>query len=386
LYYITAKGSLGENIFIDEKDYKMYLELLKKYKEQYGFKLFSFALMPNQLSLLIELKEGETVSMVMHDINSSYTKYYNGRYSREGHLFRERFKSVVVEKDAYLLNLINYIHLRPVKLGLAKDTLEYSFTSNLSYLYNIPDLNPTEQENLSKTIVVDLSAEVREVCDLVAKLFPEKKNYADFISGVTKEEMDELSKKLSRGGILGSRKFEDYIQEEVDKKEVVVPEKRNSINVAISLSIVILFAGTVVGVIYLQKPKVEKVIVKEKIVKEPVEKVLAKLDGTQWIVELVTGEGIDSTYPHFDKLIFSQGTVVSNYFLSKGFVASNYSLSIKDDKTITWETMQRNEAGEIVFWRGEEKEGNMKGTFSRRYLNGTTDALTFTSPGYYKIK
>jgi len=198
--------------------------------------------------------------------------------------------------------------------------------------------------------------------------------------------MDELSKKLSRGGILGSRKFEDYIQEEVDKKEVVVPEKRNSINVAISLSIVILFAGTVVGVIYLQKPKVEKVIVKEKIVKEPVEKVLAKLDGTQWIVELVTGEGIDSTYPHFDKLIFSQGTVVSNYFLSKGFVASNYSLSIKDDKTITWETMQRNEAGEIVFWRGEEKEGNMKGTFSRRYLNGTTDALTFTSPGYYKIK
>ncbi|MBU1124892.1 MAG: transposase, partial [Candidatus Omnitrophica bacterium] len=118
LYYITANGNLGENIFLDEKDYAMYAELLKKYKEQYGFRLFSFCLIPGTLSLLFELKgEEDSVSMVMHDINSSYTRYFNGRYNRRGHLFRERFKSVIVEKGPYLAKVLRYIHQRPRILG-----------------------------------------------------------------------------------------------------------------------------------------------------------------------------------------------------------------------------------------------------------------------------
>ena len=64
----------------------MYLDLIKKYKDQYGFKIFSYILMPNQLSLLLELKEETTISVIMHDLTSSYTKYYNSRYNRKGHL------------------------------------------------------------------------------------------------------------------------------------------------------------------------------------------------------------------------------------------------------------------------------------------------------------
>ena len=91
LYYVTSMGNHGENIFRDKEDYMTYLELLKKYKEQDGYKLFSFVLMPQQLNLLIEATEQATISTIMHDIASSYTKYFNNRYQRKGHLFQERF-------------------------------------------------------------------------------------------------------------------------------------------------------------------------------------------------------------------------------------------------------------------------------------------------------
>ena len=74
LYYVTLRSNPQEDIFRNEGDFKMYLEILRKYREKYGFKLFAFNLMPKQLGLLMELKEGSTISMIMHDINSSYTK------------------------------------------------------------------------------------------------------------------------------------------------------------------------------------------------------------------------------------------------------------------------------------------------------------------------
>ena len=181
LYYITAKGNLGESIFLDEGDYKMYLELLKKYKQQYGFKLFSFEPMPGSLNLLLELKEGETISMVMHDINSSYTKYFNGRYARKGHAFRERFKPVVVEKETYLLSLVNYIHQVPVRSGLARDPREYVFSTCLLYTGHN---DPSRQEMLRKTaegLIVDVSAEIAETMDFMSRLMPERQGFVDFM-------------------------------------------------------------------------------------------------------------------------------------------------------------------------------------------------------------
>src|SRR5690348_9657940 len=110
IYYVTSKGSENQLVFKDKADQKMYTELLAKYKTLHGFKLYAYSLMPERLSLLIEPGSDSTISEVMHSLNSFYTKYFNSRYDRRGPLFESRFKSVFVEKAAYLVPLTRYIH------------------------------------------------------------------------------------------------------------------------------------------------------------------------------------------------------------------------------------------------------------------------------------
>jgi len=393
LYYVTQQGNLGENIFKDGGDYKMYLELLKKYKQQYGFKLFSFALMPQQLNLLIELKDGTTISMIMHDITSSYTKYFNSRYERKGHLFRERFKSVIVEKEPYLLNLIRYIHLRPIKLGLSQEPTEYTFSSNLLYLYN-----SGSQEEKARNLrnMLNLDNEIQEVLDLVGKAFPEKKTYADFMAAVTEEEMQQLGEKLHRTSLLGSEEFMESVKAQMESRKSEAPQEKTQAIPAILFSAVILLAGVVVGVIYVQKniASKEKEIYraqKEKNIgapgkkEEKAESLLADLNGTSWAVK-INPSGAGKSEAYLDELKFMDGKVSSKALLSQGFSSTNYTLTVMKDGTLTWETMQRNPGGDVIFWRGEEKEGKMGGVLSKHPAAGKAQDFSFTSTGYRRGK
>ena len=127
IYYVTSRGDNNCEIFTDAADYSMYLELLKKYQGQYGFQLYVYCLLPNHLHLLIELKTGLTISEIMHDLSSNYTKYFNAKHDRKGHLFQERYKMVLAEKEKYLAPIAEYIYQNPVKLGLAKTAEEYLY-------------------------------------------------------------------------------------------------------------------------------------------------------------------------------------------------------------------------------------------------------------------
>jgi len=363
----------------------MYLEILKKYKEKYGFKLFAFALLPDQLNLLIELKEGSTISMVMHDINSSYTKYFSGRYIRKGHLFRERFKSVVIEKEPYLLNLVRYIHLRPVRLGLVSDLKDYTFSSNLLYTSRFNPSGAGSALNLQN--ILDLNSEMQEVMELAAKVFPEKKEYTDFMAAATEEEIELLGEKLEAGGFLGSPEFMESLKAQIEKKSQEQSLKdKFKLQPAVVFSLVILLSGTVVGAIYFAK---KSAALKDKAAQEAKEKEfrprlpLVTLDGTEWVIEFKPQGNITSTFPHFDRINFKGGALTSNYLSSAGFSNSNYALTIKEDGLLVWETMQRDKKGEMVFWHGEAtKHAEMSGAFSRQFKNGTIEEFSFNSVGF----
>jgi REP element-mobilizing transposase RayT len=378
----------------------MYFELLKKYRQQYGFKLFSFALMPNQLNLLMELKEGTTISVVMHNLNSSYTKYFNGRYQRKGHVFRERFKSVVVEKGPYLLDLIHYIHTNPARYGFVAEGAEYTFSSYLSYLYNAK--SPDETYETVRQIL-SLDQEVREIVEFIQRLLPEKKGYADFAAGVSQDELAQLSQKLRRTGLLGSKEFVESVLAQMKAKQSQEAERGRFRKPAIILSLAIIVAGVVVAGIYIQKniESKEKELVREISEKEQEmyeqlrreyasKTTLAKLDGTEWAIEVKPmaapkGKASASAIA-LDKLQFTGGKVASRGLVSEGFSETNYTLTVGRDGTLVWETMQQNVSGDVVFWRGEEKEGMMTGTVSRRSAGGNPQDFAFTSIGYSKTK
>lgn len=201
LYYVTSRGDHNEDIFRDEQDYQMYLELLKKYKEQYGFKLFAFVLLPNHLHLLIELKVGITISDIMHDLNSNYTKYFNGKYDLKGHLFQERYKLVLLEKESYLLAVSAYIYLNPLKLGLTRELSEYP---NSSYLYYI-----------GKGKELDLGQEIKAIQERLGTT-----SFEEFLKSVSKEEMERLGRDLSKNPLLGRSEFVETVKQKTETEKL----------------------------------------------------------------------------------------------------------------------------------------------------------------------
>jgi len=198
LYYVTGRGDNNENIFKDSPDYKAYLDLLDKYRGLFGFKLFAFVLMPNHLHLLIELPKNATVSQIMHNLHSNYTKYFNKRHQQKGHLFQERYKLALLEKEPYLLDMSAYIHLNPKALGLAEDLESYPYSSYPFYLGRRGGLP-------------DLTGEVKEVLGYL-----KGKEYANFAKDFYRDKSRAMSEELSRKVILGSEGFIEKVKSEVE--------------------------------------------------------------------------------------------------------------------------------------------------------------------------
>lgn len=131
LYHVIARGNNKENIFHEKKDKQKYLDLLKKYLDKYHFLLYAYVLMDNHLHLLIEVQD-TTLSKIMQGLQLSYTQYFNVKYGRVGHVFQQRYKAFLCNKDEYLFTLIKYIHFNPVKAGFS-ESLDYEWSSHKEY-------------------------------------------------------------------------------------------------------------------------------------------------------------------------------------------------------------------------------------------------------------
>lgn len=94
--------------------------------------------MRNHVHLLLEVSE-TPLSRVMQVLQFRYTRYFNRRYGKVGHLFQGRYKAILCDRDAYLLELIRYIHLNPVRSRAVKDLERYRWTSHVNYLGSVRD-------------------------------------------------------------------------------------------------------------------------------------------------------------------------------------------------------------------------------------------------------
>ena len=133
VYHVIVRGNNREDIFNKSEEKRRYLKTIEKYKKKYPFTIYAYVIMPNHVHLLI--KVGETpLSKIMQGIQMVYTLYYNAKYDRVGHVFQQRYKAKLCDKEEYFLTLISYIHQNPVKAGLSKD-LMYFWSSHKDYLH-----------------------------------------------------------------------------------------------------------------------------------------------------------------------------------------------------------------------------------------------------------
>lgn len=128
LYHLTARGDRQEDIFLDDADRQAFLDLLAKEVRQQRWRLYAYCLMSNHYHLLVETPEGNLVAG-MRRLNGVYTQAFNRRHGRVGHVFQGRYKSILVDKDAYLLELARYIVLNPVRAQMVKRVEDWPWSS-----------------------------------------------------------------------------------------------------------------------------------------------------------------------------------------------------------------------------------------------------------------
>jgi len=131
-----ARGVARGDIFLDGEDREAFLLRLAASVEHGDLTVYAWALMPNHLHLLAGSPAGR-LSAAMRRLLSSYAGYFNSRHRRVGHLFQNRFKSLLVDADEYLLELVRYVHLNPIRAGLvgSLDALEdYPWTGHPTLL------------------------------------------------------------------------------------------------------------------------------------------------------------------------------------------------------------------------------------------------------------
>jgi REP element-mobilizing transposase RayT len=133
LYHVIVRGNQGQTTFRDGEDYRLYLKFLREYKKYFDFLLHAYVLMPTHVHLLVEMGD-KNLSKVMHRLQFRYTRNFNLKYKTWGHLFQGRYKAILCDRDTYFLELSAYIHLNPVRAGLAKNPANYPWSSYPSYL------------------------------------------------------------------------------------------------------------------------------------------------------------------------------------------------------------------------------------------------------------
>jgi putative transposase len=134
VYHVMNRGGAKQPTFIDDRDYQVFLDTVAEAFRLWGIEVFSYCLMRNHYHLCLRTPKGN-LSRVMRHIDGIYTQRFNRRHSRDGALFRGRYKAILVDADEYLAAVVRYIHLNAVKAGMARMPEEYRWTSH-GYYYH----------------------------------------------------------------------------------------------------------------------------------------------------------------------------------------------------------------------------------------------------------
>jgi len=133
VYHVLLRGNGGQRLFFSDADYQHLCRLLGEGVGRYGYRVHGFCCMSNHIHLALQVGD-LPLARGMQNLAFRYTRWINRRRKKMGHLFQGRYKAILVDRDAYLVELVRYIHLNPVRAGLVKDPAAYRWSGHGAYL------------------------------------------------------------------------------------------------------------------------------------------------------------------------------------------------------------------------------------------------------------
>lgn len=242
LYHVIVRGNNRDYVFNQDYCKEEYLIRLKKYIVRYEATVYGYVVMDNHVHIMIEVSD-TPLSKIMQLIQQTYTAWYNRKFKRTGHVYEQRYKSLLINKDQYLLGLIRYIHQNPVRAGMSD--INYKYSSHMEYTEGIRDicdtsfissvLAPNGKDRLikylrfmnitdSKFVSKDpyhLTPTLKEIKSKVNEIFYEKVSFDEILSGFEKEnniKIEILKGKYKKGLIKELRDL--FIVETIGYKSI----------------------------------------------------------------------------------------------------------------------------------------------------------------------
>ena len=197
-YHVMNRARRGQALFPDKADLETFLDILKETASMFNLNVSAFCLMPNHYHLLVQTPDANLARCMRH-INGVYTQRYNIRNNCDGTLFRGRYKSILVEADSYLLELVRYIHRSPLRAGMARKVNRYTWSSHRGYLSDAQ-----KWEWLHKDFVLGMLAKYKAV---------QKRKYRQFVEMADSEELISAFEKRNLPSMLGGKKFIARVKE-----------------------------------------------------------------------------------------------------------------------------------------------------------------------------
>ncbi len=195
LYHILSRGNEKRDIFRDNEDRVSFMNGLGEMSARFDIDIFAYVLMNNHYHILLRTTHAN-LSRAMQWFGATYTRRFNNRHVRSGHLFQGRFKSIIVQNEAYLMQLSCYIHRNPLRAGVVKRLADYKWSSYPAYAY----VNKTPPDWLN--------------LDLILSQFGSKDRnrlYREKVQRYSKEEK-RLWEDFRHGLYLGTREFVDKLK------------------------------------------------------------------------------------------------------------------------------------------------------------------------------
>ena len=204
VYHVILRGNAGDPTFFDDRDrYRLYL-ILQYAVEKFRCRIHAFCLMRNHIHLVTQVDD-IPLSRIMQNVSQRFTKWINFSQSRTGHLFQGRYKALLIDADTYLLELVRYVHLNPVRAGAAADADGYPWTGHRGYL--------------GKECIPWLTTDF--VLSMLSPSIVSARNaYESFVQdGIGEGRRGEFHRGKCEGRILGDDSFTDEILVRAHQKE-----------------------------------------------------------------------------------------------------------------------------------------------------------------------